>query len=128
MLSIDINECDSNPCQNGGNCNDAVASYSCVCMAGYEGHDCEIGDYSCYKICVLALKNTFISNLNWYECYYWRIRYIQVAKEEIFPLDIDECSSIPCHNFGTCIDEINSYTCVCPKGWTGVNCSIGRNS
>ena len=63
LLSIDINECDSNPCQNGGNCNDAVASYSCVCIAGYDGHDCKIGGYSCFKIWVLTFKSTFISNV-----------------------------------------------------------------
>ena len=42
QLSLpDINECSSSPCQNGGTCTDAVNSYTCACVAGYNGDDCE---------------------------------------------------------------------------------------
>ncbi|XP_041453703.1 protein eyes shut homolog [Lytechinus variegatus] len=37
-------------------------------------------------------------------------------------LDIDECESSPCAN-GTCIDEVNGYTCDCTPGWTGKLCA-----
>ncbi|XP_019639762.1 PREDICTED: fibropellin-1-like [Branchiostoma belcheri] len=37
----DIDECSSNPCQNGGVCLDAVNSYSCRCPAGVEGDNCQ---------------------------------------------------------------------------------------
>lgn len=30
--------------------------------------------------------------------------------------NINECSSVTCHNGGTCIDGINSYTCNCTSG------------
>ena len=40
---IDIDECESNPCQNGGTCVDAVGGYSCTCIAGFKGDDCETG-------------------------------------------------------------------------------------
>ena len=36
----DINECASNPCQNGGECNDLVNGYNCTCADGYDGPDC----------------------------------------------------------------------------------------
>ncbi|XP_035661274.1 uncharacterized protein LOC118405716 [Branchiostoma floridae] len=36
--------------------------------------------------------------------------------------DIDECESSPCENDGTCVDDINSYTCTCPPGYGGDNC------
>lgn len=39
----EIDECATDPCQNGGSCTDLVASYSCVCVAGYEGNNCETG-------------------------------------------------------------------------------------
>ena len=39
----DINECSSNPCQNGGECMDAVNMYTCNCADGYEGTHCETG-------------------------------------------------------------------------------------
>jgi hypothetical protein len=38
---IDIDECASNPCQNGGTCVDGVNSYTCQCQPGYEGTNCE---------------------------------------------------------------------------------------
>ena len=40
----DINECISNPCQNGGKCTDGVNSYTCKCKPGYQGDNCETGD------------------------------------------------------------------------------------
>ena len=41
--------------------------------------------------------------------------------------DIDECSSQPCQNNGTCINEINRYKCNCPNGFTGTQCKQGKN-
>ena len=33
--------------------------------------------------------------------------------------NIDECESAPCVNGATCIDQLNSYECVCVPGYTG---------
>ena len=38
---VDINECDSGPCLNGATCADFVNFYTCDCVAGYTGTDCE---------------------------------------------------------------------------------------
>ena len=38
----DINECDNNPCLNGGSCNNAVGGYGCACVAGFQGENCAI--------------------------------------------------------------------------------------
>ena len=40
----DINECSSNPCENGGNCTDNVNHYTCSCADGYTGIHCETGE------------------------------------------------------------------------------------
>ena len=32
--------------------------------------------------------------------------------------DIDDCDPDPCDNNGTCIDEVNGYTCNCRAGFT----------
>ena len=39
----DIDECHSNPCASRGTCFDGVNSFTCSCVEGYTGHDCETG-------------------------------------------------------------------------------------
>ena len=40
----DIDECTMyNPCENNGLCQNAVGSYSCNCVAGFTGTNCESG-------------------------------------------------------------------------------------
>ena len=41
-------------------------------------------------------------------------------------LDIDECESDPCQNGGTCDDHVNSFTCECVDGFTGLHCETGE--
>ena len=43
---IDIDECGSTPCQNGGTCTDAVNGYDCTCVTGYTGDDCETSKFN----------------------------------------------------------------------------------
>ena len=38
---VDINECDSYPCLNGGSCTDGVDLFSCVCAPGITGLTCD---------------------------------------------------------------------------------------
>ena len=44
-----------------------------------------------------------------------------------FLVDIDDCADEPCLNGGTCFDSVDDYTCICADGYTGKNCSIGKN-
>ena len=37
-------------------------------------------------------------------------------------LELDECSSSPCENNGTCFSELDNYRCQCPERFTGQNC------
>lgn len=37
--------------------------------------------------------------------------------------DVDECSSNPCANGGTCVDSVNGYLCQCAEGFADTNCS-----
>ena len=42
-MSSDADECESNPCQHGGTCEDGKHCYTCTCAVGYIGVHCEIG-------------------------------------------------------------------------------------
>ena len=42
-------------------------------------------------------------------------------------LDIDECSSSPCENGGTCVDGVDVYTCECMAGYTGDQCETSKS-
>ena len=52
--NVDINECNSNPCQNGGVCYESTtntsvpaAEYMCRCPAGWQSHECESDTNEC---------------------------------------------------------------------------------
>lgn len=56
MCSIDVDECNSNPCLNGATCIDKIASFTCSCPIGLTGklcetniNDCEVSNYSISK-------------------------------------------------------------------------------
>ena len=40
----DIPECASNPCRNGGSCNELINGYNCSCPERYGGVNCEKGE------------------------------------------------------------------------------------
>lgn len=44
---VEIDECEVQPCQNGATCRDHVATYTCECMAGFQGQDCEVNIDEC---------------------------------------------------------------------------------
>ncbi|XP_051869414.1 coagulation factor VII-like [Pristis pectinata] len=41
-IYTDGNQCASNPCQNGGTCQDQLKGYQCWCTENFEGWNCEI--------------------------------------------------------------------------------------
>ncbi|XP_063960551.1 uncharacterized protein LOC129267997 isoform X2 [Lytechinus pictus] len=43
---LEIDECASDPCQNGATCTDEINSYNCICAPGYNGTNCDTEDGS----------------------------------------------------------------------------------
>ena len=55
ILFTDVDECELQPCMNGGTCNNVNGDYECRCSDGWTGKNCSIGmtcnnvngDYEC---------------------------------------------------------------------------------
>ena len=43
LIASDKNECSPDPCLNGATCVDGVNQYTCNCVPGYTGTNCETG-------------------------------------------------------------------------------------
>ena len=52
LLISDIDECASNPCQNGATCADYTDMYTCECAAGWEGTECDIGRFGMFTFLI----------------------------------------------------------------------------
>ena len=60
LVFPDIDECGSNPCANRGTCIDGVNSFTCSCVEGYTGRDCETGTTEPIFIRMLTIYYTNI--------------------------------------------------------------------
>ncbi|XP_039600573.1 protein Z, vitamin K-dependent plasma glycoprotein b [Polypterus senegalus] len=63
----DIDQCKSNPCQNGGTCIDKTGEFVCKCKEGFQGRVCEVdiaechASYSgCEHFCSLNMYNIYV--------------------------------------------------------------------
>jgi len=65
-----------------------------------------------------------VTDIN-YLCMFLQVNLILLIRFDVSFPDINECSSFPCQNGGTCTDKINGYTCICAAGFTGSNCQTG---
>ena len=48
FIAVNIDECESMPCQNGGTCSDQINSYDCTCQQGFDGTYCQGRKYQIY--------------------------------------------------------------------------------
>ncbi|XP_067868625.1 protein crumbs homolog 1-like isoform X1 [Heterodontus francisci] len=122
QCSLNINECESNPCQGVHiDCIDRVNGYSCLCSPGYAGENCTTEINECL---INSCKNngTCLDGIGNYTCD-CQPGYTGVNCET----DIDDCASNPCLNGALCIQGINEYKCFCVPGYQGPNCEIDIN-
>ena len=47
QCETEIDECNSDPCQNDANCEDLLNSYECHCVPGYTGEQCQTNIDEC---------------------------------------------------------------------------------
>ncbi|KAG5272096.1 hypothetical protein AALO_G00161610 [Alosa alosa] len=107
--------CDSDPCRNGGACEDLFDLFGCACAPGWEGLQCELDTDECAsEPCVHGHCTDFQGR---FECT-CHAGYAGTTCEQ----DVDECEEGGCENGGTCVDGVNQYTCTCPPDYSGHHC------
>ncbi|CAG2257520.1 unnamed protein product [Mytilus edulis] len=65
LCDSEINECLSNPCQNGATCTDEVNGYSCGCTSGFSGVTCHLDVSDISPKTESTHKDCFSSNEVW---------------------------------------------------------------
>ncbi|KAF1456207.1 hypothetical protein FQV24_0010699, partial [Spheniscus mendiculus] len=113
----EIDECDSDPCQNGALCNDHIGFYTCTCASGYQGIQCEVDINECVSQ-PCQHNGTCHDLINSYRCDCSDTGF----EGDHCELDILECASEPCLNSATCVEGIKNYSCACWPGYTGQHC------
>ncbi len=115
------NKCFSQPCQNGGSCASRFVGYTCMCVAGYSGVNCQTEINECAsRPCMNG--GTCTDHLNSFSCL-CASGFVGTVCET----NVNECVSGPCVNGATCMDGVNQFTCQCVPGYTGVLCQTEIN-
>ncbi|XP_006746731.1 sushi, nidogen and EGF-like domain-containing protein 1, partial [Leptonychotes weddellii] len=113
---LDVNECASHPCQNGGTCTHGVNSFRCRCPAGFRGPTCETALSPCdTRECQNGGRCQEERGSAVCLCL---AGYTGAACET----DVDECASSPCLNGGSCVDLVGNFTCLCAEPFEGPRC------
>lgn len=122
LCEININECASNPCFNGGTCFDRLSSYECYCPLGFIGLRCEVETNDCASSpCLMGQCVT--SKPFGYSC------VCPAGRTGVnCEIRINECASNPCQNGGLCTQiEPYGFQCTCIPGYQGMYCEIPIN-
>ncbi|XP_047482510.1 LOW QUALITY PROTEIN: cubilin-like [Penaeus chinensis] len=124
---LQMNECASGPCRNGGTCIDGYMSYTCLCRNGWAGENCDDDINECYMFfgTDLGCQNgaTCTNTQGGYTCQCPAGWYGVHCT-----LKTDSCTassgSSLCGPHGVCINTPrrgHAFSCMCDEGWTPGN-------
>ncbi|XP_059379365.1 protein crumbs homolog 2b [Carassius carassius] len=124
--SVNVNECESTPCENGGTCEDLINAFRCSCPAGFTGVMCEINLDECESN-PCQNGGRCEDAINDYSC------YCPPAASDQLPwgghdcdVPLTGCVPDPCLNNATCVPSLHGdqhqHTCRCPSGFNGDTC------
>ncbi|XP_063226608.1 cubilin [Bacillus rossius redtenbacheri] len=116
-------ECSSNPCQNGGSCEDSYNKFICRCPPGWEGPRCEMDVNECARFfgTDLGCQNgaTCTNRPGSFDCScapgWFGVRCTQKS---------DTCGNAPSAalcGHGVCVNQQaagRSHACICEQGWS----------
>ncbi|XP_072021345.1 uncharacterized protein [Amphiura filiformis] len=114
----DVNDCEPNPCVNGGYCEVGLDGFTCHCLIEFTGTRCETNINDCQSN---PCQNGGVcaDETNTYTCQ-CPIGFMGTHCESA----VNDCEPVnPCLNGGECITQIEGYyTCVCLAGFAGTHC------
>ncbi|XP_060049584.1 sushi, nidogen and EGF-like domain-containing protein 1 isoform X2 [Erinaceus europaeus] len=118
---LELDQCTSNPCQNGGTCSHGDHSFSCQCPMGFGGPTCETDVDECGSSPCLN-RGSCVDGVGGFTCL-CAPPFEGPRCESGSPQQPDACLSAPCQNGGTCVPtDSGSYLCECPEGVSGPDC------
>ncbi|VDM92874.1 unnamed protein product [Litomosoides sigmodontis] len=115
------NYCEGNPCKNNGQCVSTVGGYRCECPEGFHGKKCELDVNECHSN--PCFRGKCINEFGSYRC---ECPNDFIGRNcETFSLNVDPCSTSPCHNNAKCYAYRDKYySCECRPGFTGRHCEV----
>ena len=139
-----LTKCKCATCLNNGICIAEVTSYGkvlrehCECPPYYTGEICQTHFDPCTNKCQNngTCKSSYVGSGEYKttcscteyftgeNCTECKFGYAGDRCE----IDMDLCENSPCHNGGTCEDHGNKFTCRCPPGYSGHDCSCDNNT
>eukprot|EP00062_Callorhinchus_milii_P009418 gi/632953214/ref/XP_007892282.1/ PREDICTED: protein eyes shut homolog [Callorhinchus milii] len=123
FCELDINECGSAPCLNGGLCQDHVNNYSCTCTQGWMGTHCDVDIDECYPMpCVhgICVQN---KPGRAYTCF-CSPGYVGINCE----LNYNDCFIYTCPAGFLCRDGLNNISCLPMISFTSTSKSLAAAS
>ncbi|XP_033097137.1 protein jagged-1b-like [Anneissia japonica] len=113
--------CATDPCQNGGTCQESGDEFNCFCTLGWEGETCTEDINDCAnQPCVNG--GLCVDLVNGFQCI-----CLEQWQGPLCQLDKNECLGSPCQNAFTCRNAQGDYFCDCHPGWTGKDCDTNQN-
>ncbi|NWQ81547.1 FBP1 protein, partial [Columbina picui] len=129
FCEVQIENCGSNSCKNGGTCVDYEDHFKCNCPIGFEGERCQLDIDAClfYNIsCApggLCMDKSHGFNYTCLSPCVCPLGYTGTFCE----LDIDNCIGNQCSEHGFCQDHLHNYSCNCVPGYEGLLCEAEIN-